>query len=116
MIDKVVQKAGFNTLGSKLGFTGTRKLSLEALIFAKPDLLIVAPKDYRGEARAYEIFRHPALGALKRGAIKSAIPVTSVASALTICGTPHTLQAISRLQQFHRRHFPTMRLLQGHSK
>ncbi len=101
LIDKVVRRAGLKTLGSKLGFSGTRKLSLEALIFARPDLLIVAPKDYEGEARAYEVFRHPAMGVLK-----GALPVTSIASALTICGTPHTIKAIQKLQQFRQRHFP----------
>jgi len=101
LIDKVVRRAGLNTLGAKLGFSGTRKLSLEALIFARPDLLIVAPKDYQGEARAYEVFRHPAMAVLK-----DALPVTSIASALTICGTPHTVKAIKKLAQFRQRYFP----------
>jgi len=100
LINKVVRRAGFNTLAGKLGFKGTQKLSLEALLFSRPDLLIVAPKDYKGQARAYEVFRHPALKALK-----NRMPVTSVVSALTVCGTPQTIKAISRLQQFRHHHF-----------
>ena len=97
LADEVVKKSGFRTLGEKLGFSGTRKISLEALILARPDVLITEQKSYDGDAMAYEIFGHPALHNLANRT-KS----ISLRTALTICGTPETIKAVEMLQKYSR--------------
>lgn len=100
LIDGIVRKGGFSTLGEKLAFAGTRKISLETLILARPDVLVVEQKRYAGEAVAYEVFKHPAMRHLK---IKAA--TISLSNALMICGTPKTVKALETLQKFHDKHF-----------
>ncbi len=97
LVDTVVRKGGFETLGQRLDFFGTKKLSLETLILSQPDLLILGTQKYSGEALAYEIFRHPAMRHLKQRTTHIAL-----AEALTLCGTPHTVRAVEQLRQFQK--------------
>lgn len=99
LIDAVTRRSGFDTLGQQLGFRGTRQVPLETLLINQPDALVLGLRNHRGAARANEIFRHPALRRLKEN-----IPLFSVRDALTICGTPHTLKAVTALTAFRKRH------------
>ena len=99
LINAVTRRSGFDTLGQHMGFHGTRQMPLETLMLSQPDVLVLGLRNHRGEAKAYEIFRHPALRRLKES-----IPVHLVQDALTICGTPHTLKAMTALTEFRKRH------------
>ena len=97
LANAVVRKGGMQTLGDKLKFRGTGKLSLERLILSRPAALIFGHRKFRGEAMAYDVFRHPAMRHLKANT-----RYISLADALTICGTPETLKAVYQVRQFAR--------------
>ncbi len=100
LADSVVRKSGFATPGEKLPFSGTQKVSLEQLLLARPDAIVVGQRSYAGTALAYELFRHPVLRYLTRHR-----PAMALENALTVCGTPETIRAIRALAGFRRRHF-----------
>lgn len=91
LANAAVEAAGFRTLGSELGITGTSQLPLETLLAADPDVLIVG-RERDGPALANETFRHPAL----RRAFATR-PKVSVPDYLWVCGTPFVADAIARL-------------------
>lgn len=99
LIDSILSRAGFTSLGSKIGITGTRKLSLETLLTNEPNALVLGHKSFPGDALSYEVFRHPALRHLT-----NKVPSFSLANALTVCGTPHAVKAVKQLKQFQSRH------------
>lgn len=88
----VIEAAGYENLGSRLGLAGTERISLEALLLAKPDLLIrgdVAPDH---PSLAQEVLVHPAL----RPLISEAASV-DIASRYWICGGLPTAEAVRLL-------------------
>lgn len=88
---EVVERAGFNNLGSQLGLKGTSELPLEMLIMRRPDLVITGLA-YEAPALAQEVFEHPALAYLERRSKNTAVPEN-----LWICGTPYTARAVEAL-------------------
>ena len=84
---EVVERAGFENLGSRSGLTGTAELPLESLVMGRPDL-VVTGLSYRAPALAQEVFEHPALSYLQKRSGAAAIPEN-----LWICGTPHSVSA-----------------------
>jgi iron complex transport system substrate-binding protein len=88
---EVVERAGFQNLGSRLNLRGTAELSLESLIMARPDI-VVTGLSYRAPALAQQVFKHPALTYLQNRTSAAAIPEN-----LWICGTPFTADAVLAL-------------------
>lgn len=93
---EVVERAGFENLGSRAGLTGTAELPLESLVMGRPDL-VVTGLSYRAPALAQEVFSHPALAYLQQRSGATAIPEN-----LWICGLPQTVQAVEALAQAKR--------------
>lgn len=89
----VIAAAGLANIAGELGLTGGGRLALEHLVMAHPDL-IVTGRTFETPALAQEVFRHPALAALRSEA--GAAPV---ADRDWICGTPHVMSAIRRLKE-----------------
>jgi len=97
LVDQILFHTGFTSLGRKKQFTGTRKISLETLLMNKPDLLLIGKRDFKGHALAQEVFKHPAVKKIAQSTKN-----ISLADALTVCGTPHTVKAALKLQGIHK--------------
>jgi iron complex transport system substrate-binding protein len=95
LVDAVIEEAGLTSIGKELGISGMQKLSLETLLMKRPDALLLPDHRYSGDALAYDIFRHPALRALK-----DQIPSLDWDSAATVCGTPNLVHVVKRLHAF----------------
>lgn len=91
LANAAVEAAGFRTLGSELGLTGTSQLPLETLLASEADVLVVGRERDR-PALANEIFRHPALRRSFATRLKVSIP-----DHLWVCGTPFVAEAIELL-------------------
>jgi len=89
---EVVEHAGFENLGSKLGLAGSVKLPLELLVMSKPDLVITGRRFGTASSEATAILEHPALLAAGRRGRQMVIP-----DRYWICGLPFTLEAVRRL-------------------
>ena len=77
---------------------GTRKVSLETLLVASPDVLDLGDVHARSRALAEEALRHPALTAMLKTTARTELPGN-----LTTCGTPKTVTAVERLTAAHAR-------------
>lgn len=97
---EVVNRAGLNNMGEKLGLDGTQKLSLEQLVMAKPDL-IATHNAYPAPALAYEAQLHPAF----RAALQGKSPI-DIPDKYWICGGPFTAQAVKLLSDAAKRENP----------
>lgn len=62
----------------------------------KPDLLLIGKRDFKGHALAQEVFKHPVVKNIAR-----TTKTISLADALTVCGTPHTVRALKKLSNMH---------------
>ena len=91
LITAVANAAGFDTLGQRLGTPGTRQVSLEQLLVARPDLVALGTT-YGAPALATQNYRHPAMRHLLR--VTATIDLPDPATA---CGTMQTLAALDRL-------------------
>ncbi|MCH9809021.1 MAG: ABC transporter substrate-binding protein [Alphaproteobacteria bacterium] len=91
LASEVVERAGFENLGSRAGLTGTAELALETLVMARPDL-VVTGLSYEAPALAQEVFAHPALAYLQKRSGAVAVPEN-----LWICGLPQTAEAVEAL-------------------
>ena len=92
----IVEAAGFRSLGSESGLTGIAPLPLEALIVARPRVLITGTKR-GGRAQGEEILSHLALVRTIGPARRIAIP-----DAFWLCGTPKLADAMDRLARLRR--------------
>lgn len=88
----VVDRAGFENLGARLGLTGMVRLPLEVLVMSAPDLVIDGLRRSKAPALADQNFEHPALSAIlgHRG-------LTAVPDKYWVCGAPFTAEAVSIL-------------------
>ncbi|TCP44246.1 ABC transporter substrate-binding protein [Rhodovulum marinum] len=93
--DDIMAQAGFDNLAARLGRRGGGRLSLEDLVMADPDLLVVS-RPYPATSRAEEILTHPALRATR------AARAPAFTGPDWTCGTPLVLDAVARLAQRHR--------------
>ncbi len=94
LADDVIRAAGFDNLTADTGTRGTGRLSLEALIAQKPDLVVLGRTRAQYNTVTADNLRHPALKVFLE-----AVPHLSIPDRLWICGTPHTLDAIERLSE-----------------
>ena len=88
----VVEHAGLENLGSRLGLSGTVKLPLELLVMGKPDFVITGRRFGTASSEATAILDHPALLAAARHSGQAVIP-----DRYWVCGLPFTLEAVRNL-------------------
>lgn len=92
---QIVAASGHDNVATELGITGIRRLELERLVLAAPDLLVTG-RAWPGHSLAEEILHHPALRAL--AARGMALAETG---APWVCGTPEVLRAAETLAARH---------------
>lgn len=84
LIDELMTRVGLVNLAGKLGKPPLSQLSLEEMVAAKPDFLIVESATDKVTDQGSEMLHHPAL---------KDIPRISVPQAWTVCGSPAYTQA-----------------------
>ncbi|MGB6185899.1 MAG: ABC transporter substrate-binding protein, partial [Sphingopyxis granuli] len=95
LIDEMMGRVGLVNLAAKLGKPPLSQLSLEEMVAANPDFLIVESASDTITDQGSEMLHHPAL----RG-----IPRLSVPEAWTVCGGPAYGAAVHRLAGQIQRH------------
>jgi len=94
--DDILTHAGFDNLARRLGRRGGGTLSLEEIVMADPDLLILS-RPYPGASRAEAIMTHPALRALP------AAENPAFGGPRWVCGTPYVLDAVASMAERRKR-------------
>lgn len=89
---QIVTLAGYANIADGLGLTQGGILSMEQLLLARPDLVILGRR-YPGQARAQELLDHPALRPLLRDRASATISDPD-----WVCGTPRILRAAASLR------------------
>lgn len=84
LIDELMTRVGLVNLAGKLGKPPLSQLSLEEMVAAEPDFLIVESATDKVTDQGSEMLHHPAL---------KDIPRISVPQAWTVCGSPAYTQA-----------------------
>ena len=94
LIDELMTRVGLVNLAGKLGKPSLSQLSLEEMVAAQPDFLIVESATDTVIDQGSEMLHHPAL---------KDIPRISVPQAWTVCGSPaYTQAARSMVEQIAR--------------
>ncbi|MCI4589364.1 ABC transporter substrate-binding protein [Sphingobium sp. BYY-5] len=94
LVDDLMQRMGLVNLAAKLGKPALAQVSLEEMVAARPDYLIVESATSRVTDQGSEMLHHPAL---------RDIPRISIPQAWTVCGSPaYTLAARAMAQQIVR--------------
>ncbi|MBU3078695.1 ABC transporter substrate-binding protein [Sphingomonas quercus] len=95
LIDDLMARAGLVNLAARLGRPALSRLSLEQLVAARPDFLIVETDSAHVADQGTEMLQHPAL---------RHIPRLSLPQAWTVCGGPaYVLAAASLIGQLEPR-------------
>lgn len=84
LIDELMTRVGLVNLAGKLGKPPLSQLSLEEMVAAEPDFLIVESATDKVTDQGSEMLHHPAL---------KDIPRISIPQAWTVCGSPAYTQA-----------------------
>lgn len=84
LVDDLIRRAGLVNLAAKLGKPPLAQVSLEEMVAADPDFLIVESATDRVTDQGSEMLHHPAL---------DHIPRISVPQAWTVCGGPAYVRA-----------------------
>jgi iron complex transport system substrate-binding protein len=95
--NNIAQRAGFETIGDRLGFSGGRKIDLEKLLIIEPELIELGNPWNDPPALVSEAMWHPALQELLKRTKLINIP-----DSLWLCGSPKTLEALRILQRARR--------------
>lgn len=94
LVDELMQRMGLVNLAAKLGKPALAQVSLEEMVAAHPDFLIMESATDRVTDQGSEMLHHPAL---------RDIPRITIPQAWTVCGSPaYTLAARSMAQQIAR--------------
>lgn len=88
LVDDLIQRAGLVNLAARLGQGPLARLSVEAMIAAQPDLLIIETDSAGVTDLGAEMLAHPAL---------RHIPRVTLPQSWTVCGGPAYVQAAQRL-------------------
>lgn len=88
LIDDLITRTGMVNLATKLGKPPLSQMSLEEMVAARPDFLIVESATDRAVDQGTEMLHHPAL---------RNIPRISMPQAWTVCGGPAYVQAARSL-------------------
>ncbi len=97
LVGDIIEHAGLENLGGRLGIAGHGRMPLETLLDLQPDILIRDDQPPRAPALAYEVLRHPALQALIDRSLQVTVP-----SRLWICGIPTVVEAVAILSEARR--------------
>jgi iron complex transport system substrate-binding protein len=92
LIDEALALAGFQSGAAKLNFARNGQVSLEALLSAPPDVLVLASGPSTYKTAVADNLRHPALAALARTRPTAVVPWP-----LWLCGTHHIADAVEAL-------------------
>ncbi len=92
LANEVLELTGFTNIGATSGVTGGGILPLERLVMAGPELIVTSER-YPGASRSEDILVHPALRAVQA---RARVELTSDAD--WVCGTPHLMRAIGKMQ------------------
>ena len=90
LIDDLMQRMGLVNLAAKLGRPPLSQLSLEEMVAARPDYLIVESATDTVADQGTEMLHHPAL---------AGIPRISIPQAWTVCGSPAYVDAARGMAQ-----------------
>lgn len=90
LVDDLMQRAGLVNLAAKLGKPPLSQLSIEELVAARPDFLIIESATSRVTDQGTEMLHHPAL---------AGIPVIRLPQAWTVCGGPAYVDAARSLAE-----------------
>lgn len=88
LVDELMARAGLVNLATKLGQGPLARLSLEQMVAAQPDILIVEADSPTVTDQGAEMLQHPAL---------RHIPRVTLPQAWTVCGGPAYVQAAHSL-------------------
>lgn len=95
LIDDLMKRVGLENLATKLGKPVLSQVSLEEMVAARPDYLIVESATDRVTDQGTEMLHHPAL---------RDIPRISVPQAWTVCGSPDYVRAARAMADQLQRH------------
>ncbi|MEM6532991.1 MAG: ABC transporter substrate-binding protein [Myxococcota bacterium] len=90
LASEIVNRAGLENLGDRLGFNGTTRLPLELVVTGEPDFLVKGQSDGPSDGPSNAVLEHPALSATTPSR-------ALVADRYWICGAPFTVEAVRRL-------------------
>ena len=97
ILTQIIERAGWRNLGSELSIRGYASISLEQLLVAQPDLLVLdITATGNDDSIAHSYLAHPALSTLKKHA-RSVV----ISPALSECVGPNTVDAIELLVAQH---------------
>ena len=88
LVDDLMQRVGLGNLATRLGKPALSRISLEEMVAARPDYLIVESATARVTDQGTEMLHHPALRAMRR---------LTVPQAWTVCGGPFYVDAAQAL-------------------
>lgn len=95
LVDDLMQRVGLTNLATKLGKPSLSHMSLEEMVAAQPDFIIVESASNQVTDQGTEMLHHPAL---------RNIPRISVPEAWTVCGGPAYVLAAQTLAEQIQRH------------
>ncbi|MGK2286523.1 ABC transporter substrate-binding protein [Pedomonas sp. V897] len=90
LVDEMMRRAGLENLAERLGKPVLAQISLEEIVAARPDFLIVEADALRVTDQGTEMLQHPAL---------AHIPRLVLPQSLTVCGGPTYVEAVRQLVQ-----------------
>lgn len=95
LVDDLMHRVGLVNLAARLGKPALAQLSLEEMVAARPDYLIVESSTDTVRDQGTEMLHHPALRTMRR---------ISLPQAWTVCGSPAYVRAARRMaEQLARR-------------
>ena len=97
LVDTLMRRAGLINLGADPALATYRELPLEALVLARPDLVILDEEEVPAPALAYDVLRHPVLRNMPNRMQAAGLP-----SRLWTCAGPAVVQAVARLAAIGR--------------
>ncbi|MCF4167636.1 ABC transporter substrate-binding protein [Zavarzinia compransoris] len=92
LVDTLMRRAGLVNLGADPALATYRELPMEALVRARPDLVILDEEEAPAPALAYEVLRHPVLRHLPWRMTAASLP-----SRLWTCAGPSIADAVETL-------------------
>jgi len=90
LIDDLMQRMGLVNLAARLGKPPLSQLSLEEMVAARPDYLIVESATDTVADQGTEMLHHPALAGIRR---------ISIPQAWTVCGSPAYVEAAAAMAE-----------------
>lgn len=98
LVDTLIQRAGLANLGADPALSTYREMPLEALVLARPDLVILDEEEVPAPALAYDVLRHPVLRHMPYRMESAGLP-----SRLWTCAGPAVVEAVAILADAARR-------------